>query len=162
MLPTPFTTDNRLVLSARPTRKHTPLLQRNQTLLAAWLSAKRAASKSPHHLIWLFLNTGGQDPSEQIPNAKSATTISKHICQKSWRKITGSSARSLNRAEPLTQTSITAAVEDGTDMKKSDRTKFMLFCQQATTNQLQNIIDREKGANRLAYAKIAERELERR
>lgn len=47
-------------------------------------------------------------------------------------------------------------------MKKSDRTKFMLFCQQATTNQLQNIIDREKGANRLAYAKIAERELERR
>lgn len=47
-------------------------------------------------------------------------------------------------------------------MKKSDRTQFMLFCQQATPNQLRNIVDKEKSANRLAYARIAERELERR
>jgi len=44
-------------------------------------------------------------------------------------------------------------------MTKQDKLEFMLFCKQATNNQLANIWKRERDAKRYVYAEIANHEL---
>jgi len=45
---------------------------------------------------------------------------------------------------------------------KKDKLEFMLFCKQATNNQLANIWKRERDAKRYVYAEIADNEMKRR
>lgn len=47
-------------------------------------------------------------------------------------------------------------------MTNKDRSEFEGYCRGCTNAQLRNVYDKEKSANRRAYAGIAKAELERR
>lgn len=47
-------------------------------------------------------------------------------------------------------------------MKKSDRKDFELYCRQCTDNQLINVRNKERDADRRGYERIAAREMKRR